>query len=82
MEIQYFKRGDNIALFEIGYRTPDNGCDYVYNPLTDQIEEIWGEELRSVEGTEVRSVETRSGWHEVDGSPIFAKRLKTWKAVA
>ncbi len=73
---EFFKHGDEIALFEIGYKSPENGYNYVYNQSTNQVEEIFGFESRAVEGEYCERVETFPGrWYEVDGATIFAKKI-------
>lgn len=56
---ELFRRGNEIALFEVGYKTPKLGCDYVFDPITGKIEEIWAYECGSCEGRDVSRVETR-----------------------
>lgn len=60
---------------------PDNGCNYVLNPATGQLEDIWVEEYADREGEDVHSVETRSGTYEVDGSAIFVKMTETYRKI-
>lgn len=79
IERQWFKRGDETALFEIGYKTLKPGCDYVFDPITGKMEYIWDYELGSVEGKDVERVETRSGWHEVDGITVFARKVESYR---
>lgn len=79
LERSLFIRGDKIAEFEVGYRTPENGANYLLNPSTRRFEFIWGEELRDAEGTEIHSVETRSGMYDVDGTLRFAKLIAEYE---
>ncbi|MBI2667692.1 hypothetical protein HYX17_02880 [Candidatus Woesearchaeota archaeon] len=86
LEKKFFKCRDEIAIFEVGHKTPENGCDYVFNPENGELELIYGDEMADVEGRDVERVLTypRIGheeWHDVDGITIFAKRLETYRKV-
>jgi len=73
---QEFRVGSQVCLFEIGYRTPDDGCHYVLNPLTERLERVFSIESGFIEGKPYARVETsRDRWYEVDGSTVFAKNL-------
>ncbi|HLC67426.1 MAG TPA: hypothetical protein VJI12_00935 [archaeon] len=67
------RRGDRIETFEVGYNQPDD-CDFLY--FDGRLEEIWGHEVGSREGTHYESVETRSGVYDVDGTTIFGKMIE------
>ena len=76
VELKVYKCGDEVALFEVGHRTPDNGCDYVLNPRTRQLEQIYAHIDEDVEGTWVSSVGTTPDiYYEVDGITVFAKKI-------
>lgn len=71
-----YRVGSLLCLFEIGYRSPDDGCYYVLNPLTERLERVFAIESGFIEGKPFARVETsRDRWYEVDGSTVFAKNL-------
>jgi hypothetical protein len=71
-----YRVGRRICLFEIGYRSPDDGCHYVLNPDSDRLERVFTIESGFIEGKPFARVETsRDCWYEVDGSTVFAKNL-------
>ena len=71
-----YRLGSQVCLFEIGYRSPGDGCDYVENPLTERLERVFAIESGFIEGKSYARVETlRDRWYEVDGSTVFAKNL-------
>ena len=76
-----FRREYNVnskpLLFEIGYRFPEKGCDYVLNRATQQLERILSIDFGFNEGRSYVRVETsRDVWYEVDGSTVFARILE------
>ena len=71
-----YRVGSQVCLFEIGYRSPDDGCHFVLNPLTESLERVFAIESGFIEGKSYARVETsRDCWYEVDGSTVFAKNL-------
>lgn len=72
----FLRRGTSL-IFEVGYRAPDNGCDYVFVPGPDggHLEYIYGHEI-PFDRDEAERVETRPDvWYYVDGDTIFAKEI-------
>lgn len=76
LRIRPYRNGDETVLFGVGHRSPD-GCDYVLNQQTGDLEPIWAYEIADCQGKTIGRVETRSGWYLVDGITVFAKRLKS-----
>jgi len=73
-EQKIFQLGDEKGVFEVGFRNYSENTYFVYNPLSRELEEIIGWEDRTVEGTDIERVQTRSGWYGVDEA-IFAEQI-------
>lgn len=70
-----YQMGSEIAEFEIGHTRLEKGCNFVFNPLTGNLERIYGVESGSHESREsFTRVETYPGqWYDVDGVTRFAR---------
>jgi hypothetical protein len=76
IEKRVYRAGNQIALFEVGYKFLEHGCDYVEDPLTGNLEQIYGVEIGDDEGQECLRVETfPDKWYEIDGATKLAKKV-------
>ena len=72
--VQEYLDNGNGVWFEVGFNTPEPGCDYVVNPTTGDLQRIVCYQTLFSEGVMLTSVQTYDDqWHEVDGGLLFAK---------